>query len=74
MLVNPTIMVIEEEINSTMTLVVKEDGSNDEEGKNDNHTEISSKEEHIYTLLTSYQSTRDEFKLKDTDPHNIVNK
>ena len=74
MLTNPTVtMVIEEEINPTVTLFVKDDGSNDEEEESDDHTESSLNKKHIYTLLTGYQNTSNVFEIEDMDLHDIVN-
>ena len=74
MLTNPTVtMVIEEEINPTVTLFVKDDGSNDEEEESDDHTERSSNKEHMYTLLTGSQNTGDDFEFEYMNPYNIVN-
>ena len=50
----------------TVTLVIKDDGFNDDEGGNDDHTERSFNKEPMYALLTGYQNTSNEFELEES--------
>ena len=54
-------------------LVVKNNGSNDDEGKSNGSTEKSSNKEPRYALLTGYYNTGYEFELKEMYLHVIIN-
>ena len=56
-----------------MTFVVKDNGSNDEEGESNDHIKRSPNEEHMYALLTGYHNVSNGFVFEDMDPHNIAN-